>query len=366
MTVSEKGEPRKLNALHRGLAQKMATGFVYFCCAIFTGFFIDRIAKAGVIEAAKDALQQNVIKQEVFDSLLEIIRETKILDGIFIGLVALGCLWGSRIILRRVAALNWSRSTTLPLALEFSSAMRKIGKIDFADQMACVYKHKLHVYIAKAPIHTERGENIQAQLYPYAYNDILILESILTTNIGKQTLCLDASEYEALCQQYSLTTKDACLIRVSELEEKVKILEGTRSIKETDCAQLTQENMELRKQLTGFQKKEQTAKGREKNLQNGEQRKKPFWRVAGPLIHKLIAEAQAKPGTKYTRPQIQAEFEKALEMQPDLKPIIEVLLEAPKKKEAKTPFDLDGWAMDFLRAALGDYVSTEKGRPKAA
>ncbi len=365
-TDNNNHEPRKLNIFQRGILQETAYIIISLGCGAIAMLLLDRFEKLRFVVAMEKARQQDIISQEIASKLKIVINALDATDAFaVITLVFLSffVIWK---LMRRATGLNWSWPVNLPRAWEFSSAMRKIGKLDFGDQLDYIAKHRLRVYIATEPILRDQDENVRAKLYPVANNSFLVLKNILTTNIGERKLCLDADDYEAVYQQYSLTTKDACYIRVAELEEEVKILKGGISIKETDCAKLIQEKTELREQLAVFQKKGQTAKARESNLQKGEQKKEPFWRVAGPLIHKLITDAEAQPGIKYTRPQIQAEFEKALERHPDLKPIIADLLETPTKKADKTPFDLDGWGMDFLRAALGDYVSRERGRPKAA
>ena len=289
-------------------------------------------------------------------------------DGTYIVLIIFVVFIGIAVILwlmRHAGGLNLSWSVTLPKAVEFSTAMRKIGKLDFVDQMACIHKNPLRVYIATAPIHGEQRENVRAKLYPYANNSLLILESVITRNIGKRLLCLDADEYELVYQQYSQTEKAANSVRVAELEDDIKTLKGALKIKENDNTELTKENDKLRTEITEiteFQNKEKTAPAREAKAQKDEQNKAPFWRVAGPLINRLIAEAG--PGTKYTRPQIQAEFEKELEGCLALKPAVAALLRTSKKEAEGIPFDLEGWAMRLIREALGEYAKKEGGAAK--
>ena len=90
----------------------------------------------------------------------------------------------------------------------------------------------------------------------------------------------------------------------------------------------------------------------------------PFWRVAAPLVNRLIAEAE--PGTQYTRPQIQAAFLQELEAFPELKPVIRDLLHTAKKQEEGTPYELDGWGMEAIRLALGDLAKKDPGATRKA
>ena len=74
--------------------------------------------------------------------------------------------------------------------------------------------------------------------------------------------------------------------------------------------------------------------------------------------------AEAKPGTKYTRTKIQEEFLRELEAFPELKPAVRNALHTSQKTKNNTPFDLEGWAMEEIRLALGEYVQTRPGRDR--
>ena len=353
---------RKLNILQRGALQTWASIIVYSVCGIAAALIFDRLEKARFIVIAEQAQKKGTINQETAQHLKMIINTPDFLEflciiiSVFIGIAVI--LW----LMRLAAGLNWSWPVTLPKAVEFSTAMQKMGKFDIADQMASIHKHRLRVYIAETPIHGEQHENIRAKLYPYANNKRLVLESVITTNIGKRLLCLDADDYEPIYQKYSLTEKVANSARVAELEEAVKVLNGFLKSKEEDNDKLTGENANLSSTITRLKNKEKTDPARETKAQKGEQKKIPFWRVAGPLINRLIAEAG--PDTKYTRPQIQAEFEKELEGCSALKPVVAVLLRTSKKEAEGVPFDLEGWAMELIRVGLGEYAKKEGGAAK--
>lgn len=83
---------------------------------------------------------------------------------------------------------------------------------------------------------------------------------------------------------------------------------------------------------------------------------------AYPLVNRLITHAL--PGEKYTRTQIQDEFMRELSGYPELEDPIRQLLHTQKKEADNTPFDLEGWAMEEIRNALGEYVQTDPGRKK--
>ena len=53
-----------------------------------------------------------------------------------------------------------------------------------------------------------------------------------------------------------------------------------------------------------------------------------------------------------------------MESYPDLQDAIHQSLWTQKKANNETPFDLSGWAMEEIRAALADYAQKEPGRKK--
>ena len=126
--------------------------------------------------------------------------------------------------------------------------------------------------------------------------------------------------------------------------------------------ELTEQNQGLLAEKVEYQNKKRTLSGREKSLESRENVKLPVRRIFYPLVNRLIAEA--KPGTKYTRTNIQEEFLRELDSFPELKPAIRDALHTPKKAQNNTPFDLTGWAMEEIRLALGEYAQTSPGRDR--
>ena len=63
--------------------------------------------------------------------------------------------------------------------------------------------------------------------------------------------------------------------------------------------------------------------------------------------------------------EIQQAFEEKLSQHPELKGDIEALLSTGRKKESGTPYALDGWAMEIIRAALGRHARKTPGAGKA-
>lgn len=146
---------------------------------------------------------------------------------------------------------------------------------------------------------------------------------------------------------------------ISTLETDIQELKGTNRQLQDDLQSCKEEKENLLRDFEGVKNQQRTASARETRNSNRESDRIPFWRVAGPLLNKMIAEAS--PNTRYTRPQIQEAFEEILEDYEDLKPDLQKLLETPKKVEDGTPFSLEGWAMDAIRSGLGEHAQTKAG-----
>ena len=261
--------------------------------------------------------------------------------------------------MRWAAKRNWSWPVTLPRAVEFRSAMDQLGIVDPDERVYFVRKFKLPVFIAPKPLVGLEHENVRVQLYPYASHSSLGDKEVFELHTGKQTLCLDAADYERLLKEHGPKTRSAYAAKIAELEQNLTDLKAVNSLQSADIAALTEENKKLSEENDVYRNKQRTAQGRGEVADNREIRRIPFWRVAGPLINRL--EAEAGPDTQYTRPQIQAAFLEQLESLPALKPGIEKALHTAKKERENTPFALDGWAMEAIRFALGDLAKKDPG-----
>lgn len=201
-------------------------------------------------------------------------------------------------------------------------------------------------------------------MYAFAHNPSLGDNEVFERYAGKQALCLDAADYERLLEEHGPKTRSAYSARIAELEQSVTDLKAVNSIQSADIAKLTEEKETLSTENAEFRQKLKTALGREGKAEKRENDRIPFWRVAAPLVNRLIAEAESD--TKYSRRQIQEAFQQELESLPELKPAIQKLLHTAKKERENMPFSLDGWGMKAIRSALGDLAKKDPGAtPKA-
>ena len=352
----------KLNIFQRGILQKGVTVLVYFACIAVGAFFLDWLDKWFFVTLAESAQRQGHLSPEAtrgFATLIEARDSTVILAIIVVGLL---CGFMGWLFMRWAAKRNWSWPVILPKAVEFRTAMEQLGIIDPDDRIAFVRKHKLPVFIASAPIVGMEQASVSARLYAFAYNSSFGDNEVFERYAGKQTLCLDVSDYECLLEEYGPKTRSAYAARIAELEQNVTDLKAVSSLQSADIAARTEENKKLSEENAGYRNKQRTAPGRGEVADNREIRRIPFWRVAAQLVNRLIIDAD--PDTQYTRPQIQNAFLEELEKFPELKATIKELLSTKAKDEKGTPYDLTGWGMEAIRSALGDLAKKDPGATK--
>ena len=349
----------KLNLFQRGLLQKTATIFAYLGSIAIGAFILDWFEKESFIAFAEQAKQQGIITPEGFNGLKLLIESrdpTTIFAVILIGLLCIASGW---FFMRWSAKRNWSWPVTLPKAVEFRWAMEQFGIIEPGERINFVRKHKLPVFIALSPLLEKEQKAVRARYYAFAHDPSLGDKDIFELHTGKQTLCLNVDDYERFLQEYGPKTKSAYSARIAELEQKIIDLKAVNSLLSADIAKILQEKETLLTEKESLQRKQQTTPGRESRTAKRENAKIPFWRVAAPVINRLIAESGE--GTQYTRRDIQDAFLEELEKFPDLKPIIQKLLHTPKKEDENTPFALEGWGMNAIRTALGNLAKKEPG-----
>jgi regulator of replication initiation timing len=352
----------KLTILQRGILQKAATIFVYFVSIAVGAFILDWADKRLFINTIQEAKRLEIITPEAFAGLQSHIESRDATTIFTIILIGLFCAVLGWFLMRWVAKRNWSWPVTLAKAVEFRSAMEQLGLIEPGERIDFVRKHRLPIFIAFSPFVGKEQEAVHAKLYAFAHDRSLGDLDVFERHIGKQTLCLDAADYQRLLQENGQKTNLAYSTRIVALEQEITVLTGANSLHITTIAKLTEENEKLLMENADLRQKLQTVPGREGKADTSTIRRAPFWRVAGPLINRLINEAA--PGIQYSRPDIQAAFDAEVAKFSDLQAAIAKELHLYKQKEPESEFDLTGWGMDSIRAALGELAKKDPGATK--
>lgn len=352
----------KLTILQRGIAQKCAVFCTYIISITVIAFILDWLDKKTFLNIVHDVHKQGSISEQAVNAFTILIESR---DGIFfLNFIFIGIICGvvGLLIIRQFAKLQWSKPVVLPKVIEFKQAMQHIGIHTPEDRIDFVRKQGVPIFIASEPFLELEQYNVPVRLYAFAYDSNLSDANIFSMYIGQQRLCLDAADYEYLLKKYGQEALSTYAARIRELEETITNLQGAFSVQQTKMNELTEQNQALLAEKVEYQNKKRTLSGREKSLESRGNAKLPVRRIFYPLVNRLIAEA--KPGTKYTRTQIQEEFLRELDSFPELKPAVLDALHTPKKAKNNTPFELAGWAMEEIRLALGEYAQTSPGRDR--
>ncbi len=227
--------------------------------------------------------------------------------------------------------------------------MQNLRILNFDKQIDFIAEKDVHIFLSQTPFVQPTAEHLSVKKYIALQN-----RKTLKFYNGDNRLCLDYDDYEQLLhEQEELSSIIYAKQRLAR-ENEIETLKAANALLHEDMAKLAQEKEACCHELTEIQRKQQTSLARDAKADKRENDRVIFWRVAAPMINRLLADAG--PQTLYTRPQIQAAFEEELKKFPQLQASIATLLETPKKKADGKLYDLEGWGMDIIRKSLGEYV----------
>lgn len=353
---------RRLSSLERDLPQKILICIVYTLGATGLTLALEWFDRHNFIKILSSAELQGKVPEDVLRLFIKLIDARDSAD--FMHLLIFGLLGGLIIfwLIRQAAGLPLAKSVNLAHAIEFRQAMEKIGINDPDDRIDFIRKHNVPVYISLKPFFTMEMDNVKVRHYAFSENTAIGSREVFNAHIGNQRLCLDSGDFAILQDRFGRDAQATMAVYIGSLEDTISRLQSELSAKDNRIEQLKQDNAKITDENDIYKNKLRTVSGREKKSDKREESKAPFRRVAYSLVNRLIAHAM--PGEKYKRPQIQAEFTRELDNYPDLEASIRNLLQISKKEVDNTNIELDGWAMEEIRSALGEYVQTEPGRRK--
>ena len=323
---------KKFNMFQRGILQAIAYGIVGAFCLIAIDATFQYIG------------QYKILQNPTFALVMGFIGVVAVCAGITVAL-----LW---VTLR----LNLTWQAILPKAVEFTSAMRKLGLFDFDTQLAFISAQKMHVFIADKPMLHDVQENVCGRRYMFlAHKDVLV------SHKGKGRLCLDAEEYERIARDVQTPFSALESAAVAEREAEIATLQEELRHKTAELDRLAAENASHKEECAVLQSSGGTAPGRNQRIDNLHVSRAPFWLVAVPLIQRLRRDHVTD--TEYSKDTIQAEFERELENYPAFKQAVKNLLATGQKVKGNTPFALEGWGMRAICDILREYGVKIKSTP---
>ena len=348
---------KKLSASQKGLRQKYFSLVTYGVCVVTMAYAISRLIQNDITKILSAIQKQAGLSDLTFRMLTDALDERGFALASIIIFCSVLLALASWFIVRWAGNRNWSTPVILSRAVEFRSAMDRLGVQKPRDRFDIIEKFRIPLYITEKPLLEPENVDVQARYYRYGTEADMRSLALLETLIGSQKLCLDAGDFDFLASEYKRTFGTVNSSALASLKDQNDKLKAALSLKEQDTLEMVQELTRLREENAELFNKAKTADAREGKADKRERDRIAFWRVAAPLINDLLAT----PDTEYTRPQIQQAFEDELERHPELKPTIKTLLHTPKKEQDGTPYSLEGWGMAHIREALGDRAKSSPG-----
>lgn len=320
-----------LNLLQQGILQQILFGVIAVFFFVVMGVVFYYIGKSEFIKTS-NAPAIDIVGLAVIFSLIAVV------------------------VLRALLRIHLSWKVTLPKAVEFSSAMRKLGFFDFSTQLAFVSAQGMNVFIADKQFLHDMQNDVRARRYIYLGH-----KDVLSSHSGMRTLCLDAEEYERVVNDVKTPFFILESTILAEKETEIVMLQKELLNKVSELESLSAENTLFKEECAALKARDDTAPGRGKSNDNLHASRAPFWLVAVPLINRLYRDAAID--TVYTKRTIQIEFEKELENYPAFKHMVKDILATQNKIMENTPFSLDGWAMRAICEVLDVYDVKVKRSP---
>ena len=348
---------KKLNTFQKGIWQKIFSLATYGFCIIVTAYAIDRLIQHDINNSLASLQKKASLSEHTLRMLTAALDERGFALASIIIFSSVLLALASWFTVRWAGNRNWSTPVILPCAVEFRSAMDRLGVQKPRDRFDIIEKFCTPLYITEKPLLEPENEDVQARYYRHGAQADMRSLAMLETFIGCQKLCLDAGDFDFLASEYKRTFGTVNSSALASLKDQNDKLKAALSLKEHDAHEADQELVRLREENAELFNKAKTADAREGKADKRERDRIAFWRVAAPLVNDLLAT----PDKEYTRPQIQQAFEDELERHPELKPTIKALLHTPKKEQDGTPYSLEGWGMTLIREALGDRAKSSPG-----
>ena len=334
------GNMKNMNMFQRGVLQQFLTYFVYLGCVAAGIYMVGLSIKGMYINAANQQLVAHQITREGFSQIIQFISSKEIYDAVQIICEVAVLFLLIQYALMKSTHLNFVQDIILPRAVEFSTALRKIGVFLPKEQMDFVKKHKLPVYIAKTSIIGDESQNTKAKLYPFS-RGIMASPVVYSQNIGKRMLCLHGDDYQLFINEHLHQDSIAEDIQREANQQEIAALTSALKTEMDNNSALQKENDKLKMQI-------KTLEARTGRASAAVHKTIVFARVAIPLIDRLKDEFQ---GHKYTRPDIQSAFLADVEQRPDLRPSLQKIFESEE-------LILPEAYMKAMRIELSGLVST--------
>ena len=250
---------KKLNTFQKGIWQKIFSLAVYGVCIVAGTYAIAFLIKNDILKALTAIQKSADLSEHTLRMLTAALDERGFALASIIIFCSVILALVSWFIIRWAGNRNWSTTVILPKAVEFRSAMDRLGVLNPRDRFDIIEKFRIPLYITEKPLLEPENENVQARHYRHGAQADMRSLAMLETFIGCQKLCLDAGDFDFLASEYKRTFGTVNSSALASLKDQNDKLNEEKLVLQEDLDKAQKTIEEMKKKLAGRGEKKQTS-----------------------------------------------------------------------------------------------------------
>ena len=175
---------KKLNTFQKGIWQKIFSLAVYGVCIVAVTYAIDRLIQRDINNALASLQKKAGLSELTFRMLTDALDERGFALASIIIFCSVLLALASWFIVRWAGNRNWSTPVILPCAVEFRSAMDRLGVQKPRDRFDVIKKFRIPLYITERPLLELESTDAQARYYRHGAQADMRSLALLETLIG--------------------------------------------------------------------------------------------------------------------------------------------------------------------------------------
>ena len=156
---------KKLNTFQKGIWQKIFSLAVYGVCIVAVTYAIAFLIKNDILKALTTIQKQADLSNLDFRILTATLDERGFALASIIIFCSVILALVSWLIIRWAGNRNWSTPVILPKAVEFRSAMDRLGVQTPRDRFDIIEKFRIPLYITEKPLLEPKNVDVQVRFY---------------------------------------------------------------------------------------------------------------------------------------------------------------------------------------------------------
>ena len=216
---------KKLNTFQKGIWQKIFSLATYGFCIIVTAYAIDRLIQHDINNSLASLQKKASLSEHTLRMLTAALDERGFALASIIIFSSVLLALASWFTVRWAGNRNWSTTVILPKAVEFRSAMDRLGVQKPRDRFDIIEKFRIPLYITEKPLLEPENGDVQARYYRHGDQADMRSLAMLETFIGCQQLCLEAEDFDFLASEYKRTfgtVNSSALASLKDQNDKLK------------------------------------------------------------------------------------------------------------------------------------------------